>query len=300
MLTLGAIVGFTAYRLSDSAGRLLDALPEAAQKIRQVVREQGRGDDVSALETVQQAAVQIEKAAEEGSVTAPPKQGVTRVTIERPPFSVRDYLWSGTVGVAAAAGQLTLVVFLTYFALASGDGFRRKLVKTTGPGLEKKKLAVRVLDDIARQVQGYLRVQILTCAIVGVSTGIAFWAIGLENAAVWGIIASVVNLVPYVGVLAIMSAAGVVAFLQFNALEPSLLVAGASLVINVLEGNLLTPWLTSRASSMNPLAVFISVMFWGWLWGVWGLLLGMPITMVIKAVCDRIDGLRAVGELMGE
>ena len=80
----------------------------------------------------------------------------------------------------------------------------------------------------------------------------------------------------------------------------ALLVATTSLVISGLEGYLLTPWLTARASRMSPVVVFVSVLFWGWLWGVWGLLLGVPIIMIIKAVCDRVEALEPIGELLGD
>jgi predicted PurR-regulated permease PerM len=91
-----------------------------------------------------------------------------------------------------------------------------------------------------------------------------------------------------------------VGFLQFCTIDMALLVAGTSLVINSIKGFLLTPWLTSRASKMNPVAVFIGVLAWGWLWGAWGLLLVVPILMVIKAICDRIDDLNTVGELLDD
>ena len=91
-----------------------------------------------------------------------------------------------------------------------------------------------------------------------------------------------------------------VGFLQFGSLEMGLLVSGLSLVIHALEAFLLTPWLTSRANKMNPLAVFVGVLAWGWLWGIWGLLLGVPILVVIKVVCDSIDDFKPVGELLGD
>jgi predicted PurR-regulated permease PerM len=207
---------------------------------------------------------------------------------------------SGTVGLLSAMGQLTLVAFLTYFALCSGDTFRRKLIKITGPSLQKKKVTVHVLDDITRNIERYLLVQILVSAIVGVTTGLAFWALGVENAAVWGIIAAVTNLIPYIGSVIVLAAAGLVAFLQFNSLQMGIVVAGVSLGIHTLIGNLLMPWLTSRTSRMNPVAVFVGVIFWGWLWGIWGLLLGIPITMVIKSICDRVEDLQPIGELLGE
>ncbi len=300
LFAIGGAVGWTGYSLSGSAAELVDTLPVAAQKLRQAVREGRRPTDQNALDTVQKAAAQLEQAAEENSAKVAARKGVARVVVERPSFNVRDYLWSGTIGLISAAGQLTLVVFLTYFALGSGDTFRRKLVKITGPSLQKKKITVHVLDDITGHIQRYLLVQILTSALVGIATGLAFWAVGLENAAVWGIVAAVTNLIPYIGSVIVMAAAGLVAFLQFNAIEMALLVGGVSLVIHTLVGNLLVPFLTSRTSSMNPVAIFVGVIFWGWLWGNWGLLLGIPIMMVVKAICDRVEDLQPIGELLGD
>lgn len=297
LLGIGGAFGSTAYSLSGSASQLLDSLPVAAQKLR-LAMTRGQRQNTSALDTVQQAAAQLEQAAQAGPAAA--RRGVTRVVIERQPFNVRDYLWSGSVGLIAAAGQLTLVAFLTYFALCSGNTFRRKLVKITGDSLKKKKITVHVLDDITGHIERYLLVQIFTSVLVGLTTGMAFWAIGLENAAVWGILAAVTNLIPYIGSIMVMGASALVAFLQFNSIEMALLVGGTSLLIHTLIGNLLTPWLTSRSSRMNPVAVFVGVIFWGWLWGVWGLLLGIPIMMVVKAVCDRVEDLQPIGELLGD
>jgi predicted PurR-regulated permease PerM len=299
LVGLGGGLGWTGYSLSGSATELLDTLPVAAQKLRTAMRS-GRSTDPSALDTVQKAAAQLEQAAEENSAKVAARKGVARVVIERPAFNVRDYLWSGTVGLIAAIGQLTLVAFLTFFALGSGDTFRRKLVKITGPSLQKKRITVHVLDDITRHIERYLLVQILTSAVVGLATGLAFWALGVDNAAVWGIVAGVTNLIPYIGSVIVMTAAGLVAFLQFNSIQMALVVGGVSLLIHTLVGNLLVPWLTSRTSRMNPVAVFVGVIFWGWLWGIWGLLLGIPIMMVVKAVCDRVEDLQPIGELLGD
>jgi predicted PurR-regulated permease PerM len=300
LIGLGGAFGWTGYSLAGSASELVDALPVAAQKLRLAMHTGPRNADPSTLDTVQKAAAQLEQAAEENSAKVAARKGVARVVIERPSFNVRDYLWTGTVGLIAAAGQLTLVAFLTFFALGSGDTFRRKLVKITGPSLQKKKITVHVLDDITGHIERYLLVQILTSALVGVATGLAFWAIGLENAAVWGIVAAVTNLIPYIGSVIVMAAAALVAFLQFNGIEMALLVGGTSLVIHTLIGNLLVPVLTSKTSRMNPVAVFVGVIFWGWLWGIWGLLLGIPIMMVAKAVCDHVEDLEPIGELLGD
>jgi predicted PurR-regulated permease PerM len=135
----------------------------------------------------------------------------------------------------------------------------------------------------------------------GLATGICFGVIGLKHAAVWGIAAGIMNLIPYVGPIAITAGAALVAFLQFGGnAQMALLVGGASLVIDTVKGYVLVPWATSKATRMNAVAVFVGVLGWGWLWGVWGLLLGMPILMAVKAVCDRVDHLKPVGELLAQ
>jgi len=298
LLGIGGALGGTVYSFGDSAITLANSLPLAAQKFRLSLIKQ-RVSGPTTIDSVQSAAAQLEQAAEAGARAAS-KPGVMRVLVERPPFNVRDYLWSGTVGLLAATGQLTVVLFLTFFALGSGDIFRRKLVKITGPSLTKKKITVQVLNEVTGQIQRYLLVQLGTSALVGMVTGLALWGIGLQNAAVWGIAAGVLNLVPYLGSIIVMGASGLVAFLQFGEIDKALLVAGSSLMIHALIGNLLTPWLTSRASRMSPVAVFVGVLAWGWLWGVWGLLLGVPILMVVKAICDRVEDLQSIGELMGD
>ncbi|WP_255594519.1 AI-2E family transporter [Acidovorax sp. sif1233] len=287
-----------AWSLSDGAAQLVDSLPVAAKKVRDSIK--ARAGTSSPLDTVQKAATQIEQAANENSAASPTRRGVQRVVVERPPFNIRDYLWSGTMGLMSALGQLTVVVFLTFFALASGNLFRNKLLRIAGTSLERRKVTIHVLEDITNQIQRYLLVQVLTSALVGVATGLAYWALGLENAAVWGVVAGVLNLAPYIGSALVTGASALVAFLQFGTLDMALAIGGASLVIHTLVGNLLTPWLTSRTSSMSPVAVFVSVLAWGWLWGLWGLLLGIPVMMAVKAVCDRVEDLKAVGELLGD
>ncbi len=301
VLLLGIVggTGSLVYSLSDDAAKLIETLPDAVQKIR-LARLKERGTSEGTMENVQKTATQLEQAASETGAPAPAApRGVTRVQIEKPKLNVKDYLWMGTKGAVGFAGQLTMVLFLAYFMLVSGNTFRRKLVKITGSTLSKKKITLQVLDEITDQIQRYLLVQIFTSILVGVVTWLAFLWIGLEHAAIWGIAAGVFNTVPYLGPVIVTGGTALVAFLQFGTIGMALLVSGISLVITGLEGYLLTPWLTGRASRMSPVVVFVSVLFWGWLWGVWGLLLGVPIIMIIKAVCDRVEDLEPIGELLG-
>ena len=301
VLVLGIVFGFgaTVYSLSDDAGKLIESLPLAANKLRDTARTHFNQTD-NTLATVQKAATQLEQAAEETNRAAPLGRGVQRVQIEKAKFDIKDHLWSGTLGLLAMLGQIGMVALITFFLMSSGDTFRRKLVKLAGPTLSRKKITLQALNEIHDQIQRYMMVQIFTSGLVGVATWLCFLLVGMENAAVWGIAAGVLNLVPYIGNLLITAGSAMVGFLQFGTLDMALLVAGTSLVINSIEGFLLTPWLTSRAGKMNPVAVFVGILAWGWLWGAWGLLLGVPILMVIKAICDRIDDLNTVGELLGD
>jgi predicted PurR-regulated permease PerM len=190
------------------------------------------------------------------------------------------------------------VAFLTFFSLGCGKLFRRKLVRIAGKSLEKKKITVHVLDDVTSYIEKYLIAQWATSVVVGVASGLAFAAMGLEHAAVWGVIAGVTNLIPYLGSVAVMAASGAAAFLQFGEVRPAVAIMAASLVVHTLVGNLLLPWLTGRHTRMNPVAVFAGMIFWGWLWGLWGLLLGLPILMMIKALCDHVEDLQPIGELL--
>jgi predicted PurR-regulated permease PerM len=293
-------VGSAVYALSDDAGEWIETLPAAANKLR-LALQKDRNTSANSVEHMQRAVAQLEQAASEtGDPASAVPSGVTRVQVEKPRLDVKEYLWMGTKGAFGFAAQLSMVIFLAYFIIVSGDRFRRKIVRIAGPALSKKKITLQVLDEITEQIRRFLLVQIFTSILVGVVTWLAFLWIGLEHAAIWGIAAGVCNVIPYLGPIIISGGTALVAFLQFGTISMVLLVAGISLLITSLEGYLLTPWITGRASRMNPLVVFVGVLFWGWLWGVWGLLLGVPIIMVIKAVCDRTEELRAVGELLGE
>ena len=300
LLAIVTGLGYTVYSLSDDAGQLTETLPEAAQKFRLTLRIE-RGTSESTMDKVQKAATQIERAASETtSAVAPAPTGVTRVQIERPTFNIKDYFWKGTLGAFGFVGQVSIVLFIAFFLLISGDTFRRKLVKITGPTLSNKKITLEVLDEINGQIQRYMLIQVFTSVLVGIASWPAFLWIGLEHAAIWGIAAGVFNSVPYVGPVVVTGGIALVGLLQFGTIEMALLVAGTSLFITSLEGYLLTPWLTGRAGRMNAVVVFVGMLFWGWLWGVWGLLLGVPILMIIKAVCDQVEDLKPVGELLGD
>jgi len=249
---------------------------------------------------VQKAATELEKAATNAAAPPPAPSGVQRVQVETPAINISDYVMWGSIGIVAAIGQLVLILFLVYFLLASGDLYRRKLVKIVGPSLTDKKLTVQILEQIDRQIEAFLLVQVFTSTIVALATWLAFRALGVEQAAVWGLLAGVFNSIPYFGPVLVTGGTSVVAFLQFGTIRMAVIVGAVSLVITSLEGFLLTPWLTSRAARMNAVAIFVGLLFWGWVWNVWGMLLAVPMLMVIKAVCDHVEDFKGIGELLGD
>lgn len=300
-LILGLLggTGATVYALASDASALVELLPLAAQKLGDTVNS-SKGKPENTLAIVQKAASQLEKAAEQATAPVPGSKNVQRVVVEKPKFNVRDHLWTGTIGLLSMLGQIGVVALITFFLLASGDTFRRKVVKLAGPTLSKKRITLEAINEIHDQIQRYMLVNLFTSALVGVVTWLCLLAVGLEHAAVWGIAAGVLNLIPYLGGVIIMGGSALVGFMQFGTLEMALLVAAISAVIHTVAGMLLTPWLTSRANSMNPVAIFVGVLAWGWLWGAWGLLLGVPVLVIVKAICDRVDDLKGVGEILGD
>ena len=227
-------------------------------------------------------------------------KGVMRVQIEEPPLRASSYLWYGSMGALAITGQAVMVAFLTYFLLVANDLFKRKLVKHIGPTLAKKKVTVQILDEISTQIERFLLVQMATSAIVGIVTALALWGLGLQQPVVWGVAAGVLNTIPYFGPIIVTAGLAIVGFLQFGTIEMTLATASVALVITSLEGWLLTPILLGRVGSLNHIAIFASLLFWSWLWGVWGMLLAVPMLMITKAVCDHVEELQPFADFLGE
>jgi predicted PurR-regulated permease PerM len=298
LLALTVSGGWMLYRLSSQATAIVEQLPQAAKRLRQMM-ERDRPTAPTAFQQVQRAATELERAAS-AAAPPPPSSGVQRVQVETAPINISDYVMWGSLGIVAAVGQLVLILFLVYFLLASGDLYRRKLVKIAGPSLTEKKLPLQILQEIDRQIEMFLFVQVFTSTIVAVATWLTFSALGVEQAAVWGLLAGVFNSIPYFGPVIVTGATSVIAFMQFGSLRMAIVVGGASLIITSLEGFLLTPWLTGRATRMNAVAIFVGLLFWGWIWNVWGMLLAVPMLLVMKTVCDHVEDFKGVGELLGD
>ncbi|WP_226929461.1 AI-2E family transporter [Janthinobacterium aquaticum] len=284
-------------RVQGEFESIVEELPAATHKLSRLIAASTGGKE-STFQKMRAVANEIEQVA----AGAEARRNVRRAAAaaEGPNFKVMDWVWAGSLGLVGFVSQATMVIFLVYFLLLSGDTFKRKLVKLTGPSLSRKKVTVHILEDINISIQHYMFMLLVTNVLLALLMWIALHLIGLENAGAWAIVAGLLHIMPYFGPLLITIATGLVAFLQFESLEMVLLVTATSMGIATLVGTFVTTWMTGRIARMNPTAVFISLLFWGWLWGVWGLLLGVPIIVIVKVVAERVQGMEVVAELLGE
>jgi predicted PurR-regulated permease PerM len=298
-LTLVALVGslsWVGYSLSGDAAAMIEKLPEAARKLRQTMTD-ARAGGKTPLQNMQEAANEIQGAAADAAL----KPGTRAAAVRTPEPSVwlRDYAIAQSRLLVTVAAQAPIVLLLAYFLLASGVHFRRKLVQFVGPSLSRKKDAVRILEEIDVQVQRYLLTMLLSNTLVAICTWLAFEALGMEHAGVWGVASGVLHFVPYLGSALIALGSGVAAFLQFGSVLYAVAIGGVALVVGGAIGFVFMTWLQSRAARVNAAVLFIALLFLGWLWGIWGLLLGAPLVAIVKVICDRVEALKPVGELLG-
>lgn len=302
LLLLIAVMGIGTYRLAGQVGQIIDQVPAAAHRLRSRFEHRPYNRD-GVVEKVTRAAQEVDKtaaAATPDTSSADAGKGVTQVEIVQQPFSLSNYFWSGGMTLLNVIGQSVLVLFLVYFFLVTGDLYKRKLVKIAGPTFTEKKLTVQILDEINRQIESFMKVQVFTSVVVAVATSISLWWLGLNQYVVWGLLAGIFNSIPYLGPVIVTGGLGLVAFMQFDSVPKTFTICSVAFLITSLEGFLLTPALMSRAARINSAAIFTGLLFWSWVWGVWGTVLAVPMLMMLKAVCDHIEDLQPIGELLGE
>ena len=296
LVAILAIGSAGAYELRGEAVAFLDRLPAAAHTIAEAIQGATRGTP-GTMAKVQAAARELEAAARKAT-TKNAQDGVTPVRIEEPTFKWSDWIWQGSHGALEFAAQMVAVFCLVYYLLQAGDMYKRKLVRIV-PTLSDKRLTVEILAEIDRQIERFLYARGVISLVVGVAVWIAFRLLGMEDAGVWAVLSAVLfAAIPLIGPTAIVVGSAIAAFMQFGSVGMVAAVTGVTVTIGALEGNLLTPWLMSRFGEMNAVAVFVSLLFWGWIWGAWGLLLAVPITAVAKAICERIPEFNAFAELL--
>jgi predicted PurR-regulated permease PerM len=292
VIGLTAGIGFTAYLLSDEVAAFSRRLPTIVRDLRHAV--QSASPRQGLLRQLQQAVSELEQSAGPAAPT-----NATPVTIVEP-VDVQRGVLSGARSVGGYLGQGLMMLFLIYFLLASGEMFKQKLVKLSSQRLSQRKITLQMIEEINTKIGRFVFYQAWSGLLVGVLTWLAFTWLGVRYAGLWGVAAGVLNCVPYAGPTLILAASAAAAFIQFKSVGMVALVSGVSVGITGLEGFLLAPTMLGQAAKVNSVAVFVAIMFWGWLWGGVGLIIAVPVLMIVKTIADHVDSLSGLRELLSD
>ena len=279
---LGGVV-YGGYALSEPASLWLQKSPQMLTELEHKLRPIKKK-----VEEVDKAAQQVEK------ITQAPQQPRTP-TVQVRDTGLRQYLLAQTQQVVTSA---LIMFFLLYFMLATGNQMLRRGLGLL-PSAPARQQALDIVAKVGHSISVYLGTMALINIVFGTATAVLMYLLGMPNPVLWGVVAAVLNFVPYLGALVTLAILSVVALLSFDDLGQALLVPAAFLVLNEIEGDMITPWLLGRRLSLNPLGVFLGLVFWGWLWGAVGAFLAVPILVTLKAVCDNVERLMPLGRMLG-
>ena len=284
-LVLIALLGGMGYgmiRLSRPAAEWIDKAPESLHQIESKV-----GFLRKPLEGVNHAVEELKTITRMGAEKKP--------EVEIYPPGIADAVLTGTREVIVKS---SIMFILLYFLLASGDLFLRKLIKLF-PDLYKKKQIVRIVREVEHHTSRYLYTVTIINMFMGVSIGIGMYLIGMPNPVLWGVMAGFLIFLPYIGPMIGISIVTVVAFLTFSSIGRVLLAPGIYLALETIQGQIVTPMVLGLRFTLNPVVIFVWLIFWGWMWGILGAMLAFPMLAIFKILCDHIQPLALIGEFLG-
>lgn len=277
-------LGFAVYELSGPAYEWAQKAPETMRRLERKLR-----DLKKPVQTMSKATQQVEKITQVGGGQPTPTIQVTTETLGERMFSQVTELVAGGI----------VMFILLFFLLASGDLFLRKLIRVL-PSLADKRRAV----EIARQIETDISSYLVTITAINLALGLAVWAIlgflGVPNPLLWGVLAMITNYIPYLGAIMMIAVLAMVGFLTFESTSQAMTVPLSFVGLNLLESYLVTPLVLGHRLTLNPVVIFLGLTFWGWLWGITGALLAVPIMVVLKIFCDHTEPLRPIGEFLGD
>jgi predicted PurR-regulated permease PerM len=286
-LVVFGLLGSLGLGIYELAGPAYEWAQQAPRQLRRLERK--LAEFKKPVQTMSKATQQVEKITQVGAGQEPRKVEVQTETLGERMFSQATELAAGA----------TIMFILLFFLLASGDLFLRKLIRVL-PSLSDKKRAV----DIARQIEQDVSTYLATITVINLALGLAVWGlmtwIGVPNPLLWGVLAFVTNYIPYLGAILMIAVLAMVGFLTFDDTARALMAPGAFVGLNLLESYLVTPMVLGHRLTLNPVVVFLGLTFWGWLWGITGALLAVPIMVVLKIICDHSEPLRPIGEFLGD
>lgn len=282
ILSLAVAIGGGAFAFSGPVSEWVSQAPRLEAQLRAKFVAL-----TSSVEAVRNATERVDNITSETT-----DAGVQRVAIQSP-----GILTTAVTGAASVLSTIAVTLVLALFLLASGDMFYVKLIDAF-PKFGDKKRALRIVYGIERGVSRYLFSVTLINAGLGVVVGIAMWLTGMPQPVVWGAVAFLFNFLPYIGPAVGVGLSAAVAIVTFDSLPHALLVPALFFAATVLEGQFITPILLGRRLELNTVAVFVTLVFWGWLWGIAGALMAMPFLVCLKVVCDNVAPLRTLGNFL--
>jgi len=281
VVALGIGIASGTYFLSGPVSGWINDAPQIGREVR---------DKIAVLREPVEAVAEATEQVEEFTETQDPS--AMRVVLSEPGLLSR-----AASGAPELAAQIGVTLALLLFLLSSGDMFYEKLVKSL-PTLSDKKLGLRIARTVEREVSRYLLTITLINVGLGVAIGAGMFLIGMPNPVLWGVVAAFLNFIPYVGALLGIALVGLIAFVTFDTIWMALLAPLIYVICTSIEGQIVTPLVLGRRLEMNPVAIFLAIAFWGWLWGIAGALIAVPLLVIVKVFADHVDGLAALGEFL--
>jgi predicted PurR-regulated permease PerM len=296
IVTLFTLVSAAVWGLRDDVSAAIAELPNAARKLRIVAAESSR-DSKSTMTHVKAAAAELDRAAAEAtgkSGSMPPAApAITGVAAQ-----VQSFVATQSSSALTVISQILVAFLLAFFLLAAGDTFRRKVARLAGASLARRRVTIEALNEIDDQIQSYMVTLLVSNAMIAFAVWGGLALLGVSNAGMWGAIVGVLHIIPYAGPVIGAVAVGIGTLMDAGSLSTALAAMAMIFGIALLIGVGFTTWMQGKACRMNAVAAFVGVLFFGWLWGGWGLLLGMPLLAVLKSIADRVDDMHAVSEML--
>jgi len=235
----------------------------------------------------------------EGQVSdiSSPSEGAEK-TAPRPvstdPGFVHTMILRGIGSLYALVLEITFVPFLVFFMLAGKREAWHGTLQLFPPS--RRTQVKETLDDLREVLRDYLAGMIVLTLLVIAMSSLFFWALGLEYPVLTGGVSGVLNMVPYIGAVLAWLPAFVLALAKWQTVGMFVLIAGGLTAIHVFALNLIAPQIVGRKVRLNAVAITVSLLFWGWVWGGMGLVLAIPITATLRVICDHTDGWKPVGK----
>lgn len=283
VLGLALALGVGMLQLRGPFGEWVARAPEISREL-QLEFERLRWS----FRAVEEASRQVDEATKAASDPT-----VAEVVVREPGF-----LAAASTGALNVLTTLGLATLIALFLLAAGDHVHQRIVHVL-PRFHEKKTALRIVRDIERSVSRYLlTITLINCGL-GVAVATAMWIVGMPTPILWGVMATVLNFMPYLGAILGAGIVGAIALVTFDTLPSALLVPAVYIALTATEGNVVTPLVLGRRLDVNPVAILIGVTFWGWIWGPVGVLIAVPILVVVKTIGDHLPSWHVIATFLG-